>query len=113
MKPEIRIRRRANGIKFIAKLAMTILSLVNCIWGLYLYFLVPAPGLGATKAVFIITLVLAVSYIEAKVICDIATRKIGECNTKLESIYKFKNMVRQIDSYLEFAKWESMINGKK
>lgn len=113
MKPEMRIKRKVSGIKFRAKLAVTILSLVNCIGGLYLYFLVPAPGLGNLKAVFIITLVLAVSYIEAKVICEIATQKIDECNVKLESIYKFKNMSRQIDSYLEFAKWEAISNGKK
>lgn len=108
---KIMIKRKAKAIVFMTKLAVTILTLVNCIGGLYLYFAVPAPGLGSLKAVFITILVLAVSYIEAKIVCNIATQKIDECNVKLESIAKFESMTRQIDSYLEFAKWESM-NGK-
>lgn len=104
----IKEKRKIRFIIAVAKLITAIETMVFIAGGLYLYFDTPAPGMADWgKAIFLIVLVLALSYIALSINVYFANIKIAEIQTKIDSMLKFRDMSRQIDSYLEFARWQS------
>ena len=108
MRQEFKLKRAIKTDIAVTKLITAIQSCCFVVLSLALN-LEPAPGLPTWgKVVFLFTLWAALTYIAWRVNSYFAAEKIQKLQNKLESIYRFKRMKRQIDSFLGDAKMEDI-----